>query len=556
MMDAERIREAWPAVGQRGAVAAAVLILLAVILVSAPPLSISAAAVLGISAIVLSLLNPLYALGALILSVPFSSLGEVSISGFEVSSTELVTGLLVSVWLANGVRRRQMRLTLGPLAIPLMLFIALVFLSVTYSPSLPLSLKELLKWLELLVVYLFVVNNVTNPRQVRAILVVLLAAAAAEALIGYYQFFARVGPDSFRIGSFLRAYGTFGQPNPFAGYLASVAIVALSVGLLPLVRRTSTECGRGLQPARGNWGEATESHDVGATRASPLPGGHSRPFRPQARGRSTQGTQRLPVPPWLVLLGLGGFGFLSIAIFMSMSRGAWLGLAAGAAVVGAVSSRTTLIVLVVLVVVLSLVLLGGSFNVLPAQIAGRITQLAEYFRLFDASRVQAGPENWAMVERMANWQAAWGMHERYPWFGVGAGNFAVAYPDFALAQWQQPKGHAHNIYLNTLAEMGVVGLGGYLLLLAAYFLHVGRTVRRALTMANVDETSILYVGIAVGVLGTLAVISVHNLFDSLFVHGMSTHMGLLLGLATVVGRLSQQTRHVADEGSARTVVAK
>jgi len=601
LIHAERIHKAWLMGSLKGALASFVLIIAAAMVIAVPSLSVSAAAIIGSATVVLSLLNPLFGLGALILSVPFSSFGQFTAGGFEVTSTELITGLLLFVWLARGVRQRQLRIKPGPLAVPILFFIGLVLMSVTYSPSLVLGLKELLKWLELLAVYLFVVNNVTSSRQVKIILVVLLAAATAEAAIGYYQFFARVGPDSFRIGSFLRAYGTFGQPNPFAGYLGSVAVLALSLWLVPLARRQNAaplsllrkDSTSPRSPSLFEKESVRVRDWPEGPAVCPLPlseaAGATITRRMGARNQLPSGWRAPDISWWLVLLSLGSFGFISIAIFMSMSRGAWLGLAAGMAVVGALSSRRTLMALVALVLLLSLVLLAGSFNVLPAQVTGRITQLTDYFRLFDASRVQAGPENWAMVERMANWQAAWGMYERYPWFGVGVGNFAVAYPEFALEQWQEPKGHAHNVYLNTLAEMGVVGLGGYLIMLAAFFFHTGHTVWRtradpqnlaaqanscdytcnyssrtlqvtreplwrrlqpAPTMVEslfTTETrsceavhhAWLYAAVAIGALGMLAGISVHNLFDSLFVHGMNTHIALVLGLVAVVGQLSK-----------------
>jgi len=37
---------------------------------------------------------------------------------------------------------------------------------------------------------------------------------------------------------------------------------------------------------------------------------------------------------------------------------------------------------------------------------------------------------------MAHWQAAWEMFAAHPWPRVGIGNYAVAYPSYALPRWQ------------------------------------------------------------------------------------------------------------------------
>src|SRR5581483_12490798 len=60
----------------------------------------------------------------------------------------------------------------------------------------------------------------------------LVLAALAETAIGAAQVVLRLGPPQFLIGGLiLRAYGTFGQPNPFAGYLNLILPVLLGVAL-------------------------------------------------------------------------------------------------------------------------------------------------------------------------------------------------------------------------------------------------------------------------------------------------------------------------------------
>jgi O-antigen ligase len=72
--------------------------------------------------------------------------------------------------------------------------------------------------------------------------------------------------------------------------------------------------------------------------------------------------------------------------------------------------------------------------------------------------------------------AAW---EKYPWFGVGKDNYGLVTHDL-VRSWRLEAGkdydasryvrfpHAHNLYVNTLAERGIVGFAGLAALLAAW----------------------------------------------------------------------------------------
>ena len=56
------------------------------------------------------------------------------------------------------------------------------------------------------------------------------------------------------------------------------------------------------------------------------------------------------------------------------------------------------------------------------------------------------------------------MAEKRPWLGVGLGGYEIAYSEYRLANWPESLGHAHNFYLNMLAETGIFGLAAYLVL--------------------------------------------------------------------------------------------
>jgi hypothetical protein len=99
------------------------------------------------------------------------------------------------------------------------------------------------------------------------------------------------------------------------------------------------------------------------------------------------------------------------------------------------------------------------------------------------------------------------------------------YPRHALVNWPLALGHAHNYYLNLLAETGIVGLAAYLIAWAVIL---------ALTLRALRQTTDLQRGIALGLLGTWAHLAVHSFFDKLYVNNLFLHLGAMLGLIGVL----------------------
>ncbi|MEZ4674539.1 MAG: hypothetical protein R2932_09870 [Caldilineaceae bacterium] len=91
-------------------------------------------------------------------------------------------------------------------------------LSLLQATDLIEAVTEVLKWIQFAMV-LLVVPAMVPP--VRALAHYRPARAAIlQALLGLYQFIFRIGPEWFIIlGRFMRASGSFGQPNPYGGYL-------------------------------------------------------------------------------------------------------------------------------------------------------------------------------------------------------------------------------------------------------------------------------------------------------------------------------------------------
>jgi O-antigen ligase len=100
-------------------------------------------------------------------------------------------------------------------------------------------------------------------------------------------------------------------------------------------------------------------------------------------------------------------------------------------------------------------------------------------------RVEAGLEAGKNPEadaRVEIWQATVRMWRDHPWFGVGPGHFDYRFRAYRPQTLQLRPDRAHNEYLNTLADWGVVGgviVGAGLMALIATTLKTWRFVRRS-----------------------------------------------------------------------------
>lgn len=515
-------------------------------------------AVLVIGGVFLSLAFlylPEIAIYFLVFAIPFGSLLPIPIAGANVTAADGMLLLALGLWLARQITRRRISLRPAPLLIPFALFIFAAGLSLTGALSLQASAKELTKWVEMAAIYWLIVQEF-GPVQVMRALAAIMLAGLAEAAIGYYQSLLGVGPAGFLLfgGTNLRAFGTFDQPNPYAGYLGLIIPLAFGVtlgvlgtdpalrrevGMLPVLPKRRPHP---LPPPRFQGGDE-RFLESGVALATPL-SRNQIPRSPLGSGARGEGTparkqefgaiqeQRLPpLQPAarlaLLLLAAGTLAAALAALFFSLSRGAWLGVAAALIVTLIIRSKRAAVLALIAALLLSIVILLGQLNLIPDVVSARFSGVSDYFGFQDVRGVPVNDANFAIVERMAHWQAAWDMFDAHTWLGVGIGNYAAVYPAYALPHWDDPLGHAHNYYLNVLAESGIVGEAGYLLLWVVIFWTAWRAVR---------STGGLAQGIAAGAFGVLIALSVHNLFDNLFVHSMQMQVGITLGLIQVVRR--------------------
>ena len=310
-----------------------------------------------------------------------------------------------------------------------------------------------------------------------------------NAMVGLYIFFGGSGADHLLIGGrFFRAFGTFGQPNPFGGFMG----IALPLSIM------------------GTYGQLIII------------------WKTRHRGSS------LPIKT----IGMSIFfvlaSFLLIAsLIASWSRGAWLGFGISTAIMlFAIPSK--LAHSIGLTLVLILVTLGMWFaGLIPQSIANRLTTAAtDFITIEDIRGVDITTVNYAVVERIAHWQAAINMAATNPLTGIGLGNYEIVYDDYRLLNWKEPLGHAHNYYLNILAETGIIGF----LIYSTFWVIILIT-----TWQTRQHPDPFTRAIAIGLLGSWTYIAVHSVFDNLYVNNLFLHIGILLSMLAIIHQHVNQT---------------
>lgn len=463
------------------------------------PLLLASALLLGSALVVLTLVQPIIGLSVALIAGPLGAFENILFADLPLESGQLLFLLVVSAWLGNSLLNRRVTFHKTVLNIPLILFILIASLSLLNAISLAYGLKELVKWLELAIAMVMVVDISINGlmkspersivdrskharRTRRVILSVLLIAGLSQAVIGIWQFgLTGEGPEHFLIlERFYRAFGTFMQPNPFGGFMGMVASLAIGalIGLCV------------------SW------------------------FLSRRHGT------KLPVSEflWFMFVAISAM-LATLALLMSWSRGAWLGFAAAMAVLLLFLPRRRWFGLFLLAIALGIGFLVVELDIIPQSFLSRVGTLGSDLQIGDVRGEFLTTENYAVVERLAHWQTGLEMARDNLWTGVGFGNYEPAYPDYALLNWPIPLGHAHNYYINLLAEVGVIGAIGYLLFWAVVFLQVIRILRTKDWNKR---------GMALGLLAAWTALSVHHLVDKLYVNNMFIFIGVMLGFQQVL----------------------
>jgi O-antigen ligase len=405
---------------------------------------------------------------AVVASVPIQSAASLNLHVAAVTWTKLAVTATLAAW-AVRLLAGYSRPRLDGVAAAFGAYVLALTISIVEARSVSAWAGEVYRWSVELAVYLVAADSLRGATAVRRITYVTSAAVLAVASYAAWQVVSGTGPATFSVGGVTRAFGTFGEPNPLAGYLEMTTLLLVSLVL-----------------CYASAGRACVSFRSLGTIA--------------------------PIAAFLA--SIAGTG----ALLATRSRGGYLGFAVGlGTIVWLTGGKVRWLGTVAGGIVLAVALLSP--------LGGGVT---ERFRTvsFTSSEAQVTTSNFAEQERTAHWRAAVNMAESSPILGIGAGNFDERYREYTTVwRFRIPRGHAHNAYLQALAQAGLVGAVTYLGLLAA----VAWKTRGALKRVR-DP---LFRAVIVGIAAVTSAVAVHNTVEYLHVLSLGLQLSVVWAMLNV-----------------------
>lgn len=313
----------------------------------------------------------------------------------KVVLSQLLIMLVFVLWLINMNERNCFSIRKTPLNLPVILFLIWAALSSTQAINKYEALQAICQLSAFLLLYFIVVNNVHTMKELNSFLITMIIVGM---LISVYGLIQTQGIDFSNWETGSAPISTLGNVNFAAGYLITVIPLSLTMLLI----------------TRSHW--------------------------------------RRTILALASLLMLGH-------LFLTKSRGAWVGLTIALAIMGTSFLRKKLhgqgpkvkkVFLPMTVTILILALFLSS----PWGKPGR----EEASSIFD-------PDHPSNAFRILVWKSSLKMIKDNPFLGIGIGNFKLIYSRYrSLEEWkisginvQVLKGH--NDYLQIASEMGLIGLG-------------------------------------------------------------------------------------------------
>jgi len=375
---------------------------------------------------------------------------------------KLVFALLIVIslmfWGFKIVSKERLSFNHSPLNLPILSFISICILSLFWSDSVMISVKELPLFLAGPFFYFVIINNINDERQIKRILNIVIITGS---LFGIYGILQYQGIDfSFWRGIVGRqkVNGLFGNVNYFAEYL--IAILPLAVSLFFVT-----------------------------------------PFK-------SNKSKKLLL--FIGILTMGG------SLLLTFTRGSYLGFGISLIFMlllfvicrGKVFIRENrkifILILVVIVLAAFLFTIPNPLNK-PGTYISKIkarTSIASIQKVFTFGR------------RMAIWKFTTMMIKDHLILGSGVGTFKYNTLDYQAEFFSQgdnrslyPYGiayDAHNEYLHFWAELGIVGLGIFLWMVIAYFYYGLKLLKK--TKNNYTQ------GMLIGMMGVVVAVLVDGIF--------------------------------------------
>ena len=376
-----------------------------------------------------------YTLYALLI---FTPLPLASVPDWAVTTIHLLTLIALTAFLIEKSLTWNWQWIRTPLDLPILALITLSILSTAFSVHRYASIWSTILLLNYIIIYYLVIHTVRTRDQIKQLIFVIIGIAAFLSILGLFKL---GGANPFPWWEYkdtgsLRLESTFYNPDHLAGYMEMA--IPLLLGL----------------------------------------------FLYGYRGAKTF---------FMVCLAF----FMFVAIFLSLSRGGWLGLGAGLGLmaIALLTDRRREKKLIFL----ALALICGFFII--AFIVLSNTTVVERIRTFE--RLEQEEES-PIKARILRWRGTVEMIKDYPLFGSGPGTYATIFTQYQPPGFGARSFFAHNDYLHFTAELG-------LFLMAVVVWMIIALYRKA--FEKLKSPSRLVRGTAMGAVAGITAILVHSFGD-------------------------------------------
>jgi len=223
------------------------------------------------------------------------------------------------------------------------------------------------------------------------------------------------------------------------------------------------------------------------------------------------------------ILAISTLAVGTCALVLTLTRGAWAGLAVGVVLFFLIKRRWISLLTFAVATVLTVLLLSVYWP--NSQLGIGIRSL---LRPFDRTVPRTTLSN---LQRWYMWKAAWEMFKQHPLLGIGPYRFEEELPDYLSQEIREDifennsSSHAHSIYFDCLATTGIIGFGGVLF----FFL----TVFRLLISRYETSSSVLDKSLVLGVLIAFTCACVGGATHQYF-HRSATLLNLVFMLGLVL----------------------
>ncbi len=366
-----------------------------------------------------------------VFTIPFYLLPKTLLGSAQFSLIEVLTLVAVAAWTVRQVTSEKAKgkfdFSLSTFDLAIIFFVLLGVVSVRMAGNFGVAMREFrVIVIEPALLYGLIRASSLTRRDVWRLVDAFILSAVAVSLIGLYQF---VFTNYVIVAEGVRrVLAVYGSPNNLALYLDRALPLVIALAL----------------------------------------------FVGERRRRAAYAFAALPI---------------ALAVYLTYSRGAWLGIGAALVFIGWLSGRRVRLALAAFLVIALIALIPFS-------------QTARFRSLF-----QEGTGTGFF--RVSVWESAAAMIRDHPVFGVGLDNFLYEYPKYIKPDaWREPNlAHPHNIVLDFWVRLGI---GGVVVL--AWFLieFYRRGFKKLGRLAGMERA------LALGLMASMTAALAHGMIDAAY----------------------------------------